>query len=192
MAYNELNTVSTFVLPFLRIEPIVFKGRIVNSYLYDEDVEAYRDNHIFVVHSNKQDREFVHFETILARHDCFVDSYDIVDTFFGVKVFKVPEVFEENYQNFLKGKYSRYDLAGKGTCFNFGLLPETRILHHVFTRSKELRELKESSLGIYLSEESELWSIWNPKFDVLTPDIKVYLRGLCKTKVTPNTEFLDT
>ena len=189
--YSEVNTVTTFLLPLLNIEPIVFKGRIINSYLQDTDVELYKENHIFVVHSNKQDPEFRYFEEILCRHENFVDSYDIVDSFFGVKVFKIPEKFKDEYYYFMRGKYSKYGLAARGMVFKCGLLPDNRILHHVFTKSEELRSLKETSLGISLTSESELWSIWDPQIDVLNSDIKEFLKGLCKTKLSPNLNFLD-
>ena len=107
-------------------------------------------------------------------------------------MFKIHEKYEEAYKSFKTGKYSSYDLIARGSCYKFGIMPDNRVLHHVFTKSKELRGLKETNLGIRLSEAQELWSIWNNKYDVITPNLKDYLRTACKaSSVTTNKNFLN-
>jgi hypothetical protein len=188
--YAEFNTVSTFLLPLLRIEKEVFKGRIINSFLYDEDISNYQEEHVFILHSNVQDRNFVIFEKYLEDNENFVDSYDIVKGAFGIKVFKIPDDSLKNYQLFKKGEYSKFDMVGRTLCYRFGLLPENRILHHVFNKTNELKTLKEIDFGITIGPNQELWSIWDKKYDVITPDFKDFLKKITKKKhISPNEKF---
>tara|TARA_R100001460_G_scaffold2478_2_gene8052 strand:+ start:7004 stop:7537 length:534 start_codon:yes stop_codon:yes gene_type:complete len=174
----------------LEIPAEVFKNRLINAYMYDEDVMKYKKDHLFIIHSNKQDNHFNVFEKYLEDRDNFVNSYDIVDTFFGVKVFSINEKYKNAYEAFKQGKYSSFDLISKGSCFKFGVMEDNRVLHHVFKKSDKLRELKEKNLGISLSKEQELWSIWNPRYDIITPDLKDYLRAKSKaTSLSPNKMF---
>lgn len=190
--YSELNACSVFLLPMLEIPAKVFENRLINAYMYDEDVMKYKKDHLFIIHSNKQDRHFNVFEKYLEDRDNFVNSYDIVDTFFGVKVFSIHEKYKDAYDAFKRGKYSSYDLISRGSCFKFGVMEDNRVLHHVFKKSDELRRLKEINLGISLPEDQELWSIWNDKYDVITPDLKDYLRAKSKaTSLSPNKMFSE-
>ena len=188
--YSELNTCSVFLLPMLEIPKEVFENRLVNAYMYDEEVMKYKRDHLFVVHSNRQDRHFNVFEKYLEERDNFVNSYDIVDSFFGVKVFSIDQKYRDAYEAFRQGKYSSFDLISRGSCFKFGVMEDNRVLHHVFRKSDELRRLKEINLGISLPDSQELWSIWNDKYDVITPDLKDYLRAKSKaSSLTPNEMF---
>lgn len=186
---KELNTVSTFLLPTLLIEPSKIKPRLINAYLYDEDVDSYKEDHITLVHSNYQDLLFKPFEELLMNHEDFVDSYDVADGAYGVKVFRIHPKCIHAYKCFVNGEYSRYDNVSKLLCIRFGLLPNNSVLSYVFNRSEELRRKKEAALGIRLSPESELWSKWSRDKDVLTPGIK---KALSKSSLKkPNNNFLN-
>lgn len=186
---KELNTVSTFLLPLLVIEPSKIKPRLINAYLYDEDVDKYKEGHISIVHSNYQDLLFKPFEEMLTSNRSFVDSYDISDSQYGVKVFKIDEGCIKDYLAFRSGRYSKYTKVGMAICIKYGLLPNNSVLSYVFNRSEELRRKKEAALGIRLSPESELWSKWSRDKDVLTPEIK---KALSKSNLKkPNNNFLN-
>lgn len=185
---KELNTVSTFLLPQLALEPSKIKPRIINAYLYDEEVDKYKEGHISLVHSNYQDAFFKPFEEMLMKQEDFVDSYDIADSAYGVKVYKIHPKTMPAYECFVEGKYSKFDMIARLSCFKFGLLSNNSVLSYVFTKSEELKKKKEAALGIRLSPDSELWSKWSKEKDVLTPEIKEALR---KQKLKPNNNFLN-
>tara|TARA_R110002012_G_scaffold75604_4_gene191023 strand:- start:8574 stop:9167 length:594 start_codon:yes stop_codon:yes gene_type:complete len=193
LKYKELNEVSIFVLPFLALEPGILKGRVFNTYLGDDNIDSYKEGHIFLVHSNYQDKHFKLFEEILESNDHFVNSYDIVDSFFGVKVYKIPDDFREAYESFLKSKYSEYCKGSRGMCYRYNLLPESRILHHVFNKSEELRKKKSEYLGINLPENAELWSTWDKKLNYITDDLLQFLKSTLKKhkKISLNKDFLN-
>ena len=193
LKYKELNEVSIFVLPFLAIEPGILKGRVLNAYLGDDKVDAYKEGHVFLLHSNYQDRHFKLFEDIVESNDNFVNCYDIVDSFYGVKVYKIPDDFKSAYESFLKSKYSEYCIASRGMCFRYNLLPEPRILHHVFNKSEELRNKKSEYLGVDLPVEAELWSTWDKSLNYITDDLLEFLRSSLKKpiRLSPSNKFYD-
>jgi len=194
LKYKELNEVSIFVLPFLALEPGILKGRVLNAYLGDDNIDAYKEDHVFILHSNYQDKHFKLFESILESNEHFVNSYDIVNSFFGVKVYKIPDDFIAAYKSFLESKYSEYCMASRGMCFRYNLLPESRILHHVFSKSEELRNKKSEYLGIDLPEDAELWSTWDKKLNYITDDLLQFLHSSLKkpTRLSPNNTFYET
>tara|TARA_R110000751_G_C13728477_1_gene476257 strand:- start:730 stop:1275 length:546 start_codon:yes stop_codon:yes gene_type:complete len=176
----------------LEIPSVMFKDRLVNAFMYDTDVMPYRDNHLFIVHSNKQDKNFQIFENFLEEQDNFINSYDIVDTYFGVKIFSIDDKYQEAYDAFKIGKYSAYDLIARGSCFKFGIMEDNRVLHHVFIKSEELKKLKEINLGMKLPKNQELWSIWDTEYDIITPELKDYLKKNSKiSSINSNKHFKD-
>ena len=60
-------------------------------------------------------------------------------------------------------------------------------LTKVFKKDEDLRRQKEEVIGHSL-KDCELWSIYDPKYDVLHADIK---REIMPGKLTPNENFLD-
>lgn len=193
LKYNELNEVTVFLFPLLGIEPEVLKNRFFNSYLGDEAIDAYKADHIFLLHSNYQDKHFKVFEDFLESNKNFVNSYDVVNGHYGVKVFKVPEDFKESYQFFLESTYSKYCTASRGMCYRYSLMPESRVLHHVFNKTKELRDKKSEYLGITIPENAELWSSWNKDLNYITSGLLEYLSSKLKypRKLQANIEFYD-
>lgn len=189
LSIKELNAVSTFLLPTLKISVPVLKPRLLNAYLYDKDVDVYKQDHITVVHVNYQDRRFKEFENTLMEHPQFVDSYDIADSFYSAKVYKISDFHKQTYQHFLEGKYSKFNLLGRSAGLGaYSVLDNPQVLAHVFFKSDELKKVKEQALGITLSEDSELWSKWDETKDVLTSEIKDILS---KKKIKPNNDFLN-
>jgi len=194
---SRVNTTTVFLLPLIPLDKGIFdllipyKGkstRLLNAYLYDEDVDKYKTNHISVVHRNHQDKGFELFENSLTRSSYFVDSYDIAESQYSVKVFKIPENKLTTYNRFLKGKYSEYYFDDIIDVLHFDYLGNKDFVTQVFRKDPELKARKEQALGVCL-DGLELWSIYDNKYDILTRDIKSFL---CSKKLTPNTEFLNT
>ena len=193
---HRLNNATIFLLPLIPLDKGIFdynipyhgkSSRLRNAYVYDVDVSKYQKNHISVVHSNTQDIGFQAFENQLENNKYYVDSYDIADTSYSVKVFKIPETASLSYEAFLRGKYSRYSLHDMVNVIYFNYLGQETILEQVFTKDKELRKKKEEILGTSLKEK-ELWSIYDPEYDLLHKDLK---DKISPNKLTPNENFLN-
>lgn len=192
----RINTATVFLLPLIDLPKGVFsynvprKGRdtrLFNAYLFDLDVGKYQRDHVTVVHSNYQDVAFKAFETTLKSHKCFVDSYDIANTAYGVKVFKLPKEVLPSYEAFKRGHYSKIYFPEQIRILYYDYLGDKKHLEQVLQKDPELKRKKEKFLGVDLGD-SELWSIYNPDYDILTPEIKSFLT----TKhVKPNNNFLN-
>ena len=192
---HRINTTTVFLLPLIPLDKGIFdfvmpyKGkssRLLNAYVYDADVQRYQRDHVSVVHSNLQDIGFRAFENILENHSCYVDSYDIANTEYGVKVFKIPDQSLLSYEAFLRGDYSRYYLHDIASVLYFNYLNQGDYLQKVFAKDEELRAKKEELLGTSL-KDNELWSIYDPQYDLLHQDLKDQL----SSKLQPNNNFLN-
>ena len=193
---HRLNNSTIFLLPLIPLDKGIFdfvmpyKGRssrLLNAYIYDIDVPKYHKKHITLVHSNLQDIGFKTFEKILENNKCCVDSYDIANTNYCAKVFKIPETSLISYEAFLRGKYSHFCLHDIASVLYFDYLNQDKYLAKVFSKDEELRAKKEELLGTNL-EDKELWSIYDPEYDLLHKDLKDKLNS---SKLQPNNAFLN-
>lgn len=193
---TRYNNATIFLLPLLEIRKEVFdlavpyKGRtsrLFNAYIMDVDVSKYQRGYITVVHYNHQDVGFKAFENKLMNSDSFVDSYDIGDSLYGVKVFEIPGRSKHSYGAFLRGQYSKYELVDAARCIAANYIGDEDLLTKVFMKDKSLRQQKEDLLGVTLGD-SELWSVYDVDYDILTKEIKDYLKG---NKMSPNINFLN-
>tara|TARA_R100001369_G_C3294483_1_gene164535 strand:+ start:317 stop:922 length:606 start_codon:yes stop_codon:yes gene_type:complete len=193
---HRLNNATIFLLPLIPLDKGIFdfvmpyKGkssRLLNAYIYDIDVPKYHKKHVTLVHSNLQDIGFKTFEKILENHKCCVDSYDIANTEYNVKVFKIPDNSLLSYEAFLRGKYSQFCLHDIANVLHFDYLNQGKYLHKVFSKDKELRFKKEELLGTNL-EGKELWSIYDPEYDLLHGNLK---DKLSSRKIQSNQAFLN-
>ena len=193
---TRTNNVSIFLLPLIPFTQGIFKyhipykglgSRLLNAYLYDADVPKYQKNHISVVHTNVQDIGFRLFEKALENTPGFVDSYDIANTHYSVKVYRIPNDSLLSYEAFIRGEYSRFNLHDMASVLYYDYLGNKDYLTKVFKKDEDLRRQKEEVIGHSL-EDCELWSIYDPKYDVLHSDIK---HEITPGKLTPNENFLD-
>ena len=193
---HRINNATIFLLPLIPLDKGIFdfvlpyKGkssRLLNAYVYDVDVPKYQRNHVSVVHSNYQDIGFDAFERVLESSDYCVDSYDIANTEYGTKVFRIPNNSLLSYEAFLRGEYSRFCLHDIVSVLHFDYLNQGEYLHKVFSKDEELRIKKEEVLGTSL-QDKELWSIYDPEYDLLHKDLK---DKLTSSKLKPNNAFLN-
>lgn len=193
---TRYNNATIFLLPLLDIRKEVFdlavpyKGRasrLFNAYIMDVDIPKYQRGYVTVVHYNHQDVGFRAFEEKLMTFKNFVDSYDIGQSLYGVKVYEIPDISKASYGAFLRGQYSKYELVDAARCLASNYIGDDDLLTKVFMKDESLKRQKEELLGVELGD-SELWSVYNADYDILTREIKEYLKG---TKLTPNTSFIN-
>ena len=193
---HRLNSATIFLLPLIPLDKDIFdfvlpykgKGsRLLNAYIYDVDVPKYQKDHISVVHSNYQDIGFNAFEQVLENNKYYVDSYDIANTQYSVKVFEIPKGSLLSYEAFLRGEYSRFCLHDMASVLHFDYLNQGEYLQKVFSKSDDLRIKKEELLGTSLKDK-ELWSIYDPEYDLLHKNLK---DRISSSKLNINENFLN-
>ena len=143
---TRTNNVSIFLLPLIPFTQGIFKyhipykglgSRLLNAYLYDADVPKYQKNHISVVHTNVQDIGFRLFEKALENTPGFVDSYDIANTHYSVKVYRIPNDSLLSYEAFLRGEYSRFNLHDMASVLYYDYLGNKDYLTKVFKKDED-------------------------------------------------------
>ena len=84
----------------------------------------------------------------------------------SVSVFSISEDQLEAYNLFLEGKYSKYPNKSKSLCYDYVpgdmdiMVP---FLQSIFLKESPRREKLEKDLKVTLSDDAELWSIYNPE-----------------------------
>lgn len=185
-----LNTTTKFLFPLLEIPKLTFSvvddTRYINSYLRDSSIDKHATGHLYVAHSNKQDLGFNEFEDKLINHELFVDGYDICNEQVGIKVFRMPDKYLDDYIAFVVGKYSEYSKEAKEKVLsnNFAIktMAHKKYIEGVFGRSEELRNRLEDIAGQPLPEGAEVHSIFNESKNVLTEELKKTLFTAKKIK----------
>ena len=104
---------------------------------------------------------FTAFEDTLESMGNFVDSYDILDGNYGVKVFNMLDAYHKEKDLFLSGAYSKFSEFAKDVCVkNAPIAKEfSQTLPDIFNRKEELRAHQEAKVEQKLPEDAELWSI---------------------------------
>lgn len=168
----KYNLSTYFLFPLLNLDIKLFRcdvklpnyqylsTRYVNTYIWDIEVET-PEYSLCVVHRNIMDVGFTAFEDTLESMYNFVDSYDILEGNYGVKVFRIPQPFQKEKDLFLAGAYSKFSLEAKELCIKTAPITQkfSQTLPDIFNRKEELRAHQESKVGQSLPPDAELWSI---------------------------------
>jgi hypothetical protein len=167
------NKSKTYLLPLLsefiplKIDYVKF---LENTYLFD-DKGKYKDC-IFVLHDfSFRNPEFTQYEHGLTSSEFFVDLVDIDNQV--LYIFKFPDVYLDEYNHFINGKYSKFGEDAKELVLSFwGEVYTEKVsavafllkLKQVLFKDKLLkqqleRELSTRTSPVVLDDEAELASI---------------------------------
>ena len=103
----------------------------------------------------------------------FVNSYDISDTFYGVKVLKFPSKFKREYELFLQGKYSEFSNTAKALITKYHINnSQLKFAAHAVNKHEALRRFWENELQSSINSSQEYWSAPVEEKEVLTAVIK--------------------
>jgi hypothetical protein len=141
----------TYILPMLSMELSTFKGQVVNAFLGDNEQPQW-DNHIFVLFKFSAKAPFIEYEKTLEGNHLYAGSYDPDDRFV-MKVFKVPERFQEDYNKFKDSKFSQISNELKTRIVAFHQLPQDHpIVDVLYKREAAFQRLEAQLNGPGVSE----------------------------------------
>jgi hypothetical protein len=89
----------------------------VNCFVGDENYPEF-NKHIFLLYKYSSHEDYKEFEYGLQTHPLFVKMYDPA-TEYVMYIFRVPEEYQEDYQKFREGAYSKYSNNYKQQILNF-------------------------------------------------------------------------
>lgn len=146
-----------FIYPMLKL-PHSFDYFVHSTYINHEDFGGLLDPHIYIIMKFRLDGANINFEDlerIIQDHIDYVTQYDINKGSYICFVFKIPEIYINDYLIFIDGKYSLLSkdyqqyLSGNNT---------TSIYYKVFNKDSELRKSWEDKIGEKLDKNAEVLS----------------------------------
>src|SRR6267378_4800052 len=171
-----------FLLPGIGLKrQNLLKHGFISAYLDDKDHEVHYENAVYLLYKPSQVQEFQKFLTSeYKRTPLLVEDYDYPGGYI-VTVYKFPAEFMEEYELFLRGKYSKFrkkyielfpmkvEMLNPA---NHMYTEKLSLQYHIFERTDALRKYWEDRLGYRsgeLPENLEYWSI--PEKEKETLDI---------------------
>lgn len=162
------NKSKTYLLPLLS-ELIDFElkfiGSITNTYIFDSENEY--ENCIFIRHEfNFKNPEYTAYEHKLTKSEYFVDLIDIGKEV--IYIFKFPEEYLEEYNNFINGRYSYFGADAKELVLSFwtkvyennpNAIPFLIKVKQILFKDEKLKKKIETDLQVKLSSTAELSDI---------------------------------
>lgn len=168
MSKLRYNKSKTYLLPLLYDligMDIRFFNHIDNIYIYD-DLDKYQ-NCIFIEHDfSFKDPNFTAYENKITKSQYFTDLIDIDNKV--LYIFKFPEEYMEEYNNFILGKYSKFGNDAKKSILEFftrvyqGNLNAVDFLlktKQILFKDNKLKEKIEKDLNVILPNDAELTDI---------------------------------
>lgn len=152
----------------------------VNTYLTWDKCE-YNFPVIYVVFRAEFTMPFYHFITQLEKNKNYIETIDEPGAV--VLVYKVPQVFHEDYCKFIFGKYSQCskeykacfpmsvpaidEKTGAPERYNGKYIKQPTEFYHIFNKTKNLRDRWSEALGVDLTEDVELYDRPNMEKETL-------------------------
>lgn len=177
---NGPNKSKTYLLPLLsELVDFNFKfiKHITTTYIFDDNNEY--ENCIFLKHDfNFKNPEFTAYEHKLTNNEYFVDLVDIDDKV--IYIFKFPEEYLEEYNNYINGKYSHFGADAKELILAFwtkayennpNAIPFLIKVKQILFKDEKLKKKIEKDLGVTLHSNAELSDIMNKSDETISLNI---------------------
>lgn len=195
MSIIRYTKTATFLFPLLEIpkslfmcdvkdifEKTKFRLRFLNAYIQDEQVDDFKEKHIFIVLRNYRDIGFDTFYDKLVNFPNYVDDYEDNDCL--IMIFSIPEKNIKDYLLLLNGRYSLIEENTKQLIINNHFSNDKLLLiKMILYKSKELKEFWNERLSCYPNSivdigDQEVCSRINLEKQILSKDVlKKYINN---------------
>lgn len=187
---GDPNKSGNYILPMLGLRLSEFKregyanlpqSRFVNCFIGDDDKEHY-NNHIFVCYKYSGDQGFLKFENSMQQNVYYVGSYD-PDIKHVMHVYSVPKHWQEDYDFFKEGKYSRFSKIYKRHIQEFHSFTDDHPVMQTLNKSEERFKRLEAKFDIEIPRDQECSSIPDLNIEIYQDKYKV------KTAIQKSKDF---
>jgi hypothetical protein len=104
---RKYNLTTGFALPLLGWQKSMYQPYLINAYIYHEEVDKYREGHLFVLLKWSVDEEFKQVCDTLSESKLCVSEYSPdKDNNLVMFIMRIPKALLIDYELFLDGKYS--------------------------------------------------------------------------------------
>ena len=170
MGISYTNT-AMFVLPMLNLSIVRLGKYFLNCFIKDKEYPTLVERPLFLLfkfdYETKNDE--LHCKNI---HDELTSKDELVTYYYvgniqGSKcimyLFNIDSEFQDDYNNFLKGKYSKFRPEFKEKFPKYFMDSRTgrqskTIMSQVVNAAPELRKYWEDKIGVTLAEDAEVWT----------------------------------
>lgn len=149
---------SLFLFPMLGGERklLFYDSLFINAFIEKRK----KNDCILLLYKNSKRKAFVEFTSLLHRITTFI-AVETPSPKHLLFVFKVPQGYKKDFENFKLGKYSEFRDSYKLQILDFHRFDIDGKMGQILFKSKERREQLEAELDVKLPEDSELYSIMN-------------------------------
>ncbi len=185
MGKVRYNKSKTYLLPLLS-ELVGFQKKfyknLVNTYIFD-DLGKYKDC-IMIQHDfSFKTPEYTKYEHEITNNEYFVDLIDMNDQV--LYIFKFPEEYMHEYNQFKLGKYSKYKKDGKELILDFysniykynpnaiNFLLEVK---QILFKDEKLKRKIEKDLKVSISNDAELTDIMKEENETFNISKYIYTK----------------
>lgn len=158
----------TYVLPLLCRELDLKKMlSLINVYIRHESYPEL-NNHIFCLYEWNSNRIHTSFEQELMNSPLCVKHEDVSSKHY-MMCFKVNDNMQHNYDQFIKGKYSKMTQEYKNYLIDFFSLSKDHAVTMVLNKDRRLKQRYEEFLGTKLGDDAELSSVIDIERETFKP-----------------------
>ena len=167
-----------FLYPLIELPLSVFNNRngnmLVNVFIGDELIPDIEDNRLFIVYKVILNEDFIKLEAGLRIHPCYEANYDLDNNgTYRVAVMKIPSCYEQDFKNFIEGKYSKFSPKAKSIIKTlYGDDSGTKVIVYSLDKSPKLKAKREELLGVKLNDSDELWSKYSYEQEYITKALR--------------------
>lgn len=160
-----VNKSFTYIYPMIK-DIVNYENNLLGCYIKDLNRPEY-DNHIFLRY------KFEGFaKSLYSKFEDKIADCELLETFYDVPidggdtvmfVFKVPEEYQEDYNNFLQSKYSKLSDNYKKKIISYHGATNSKnaaFLESILYKHPERRKLVEERIGRKLRDDNELSEKW--------------------------------
>jgi hypothetical protein len=194
---SKLTKASYFLMPTIGETRSYFmwSKHFVNCFISTES-DIYLDHGcdlpcVYLLYRFSKSIQYSNFEKKIQSNELFIGMYD-VDPFHVLYVLKIPEHLFDEYEQFMKGKYSKFHVKYKEQILTFHNAPRTSDLYGILWKTRQFREKLETKLTGIVERESDIIKI-DPAAELHDPPLleeEMYLEKYkIKKIIKPNVEY---
>lgn len=147
----------SFLLPLYRLRNL---HNILNTYLGDVEEDLFNSK-LYILCSKENN--------FIDLNENFIKKYEVKH---GIMyILYIPDNIKQEYELFLKGKYSKFKESSKEylcnhACRNSEKKPHQTQMYSILYRTKNRKEEIEAKLDVKLSDDAEYASIFNEELEI--------------------------
>ena len=175
---------SNFILPLIGNSIDFYNPYLVDCFLKEENAEP-EQYVIQAVFTWKSKPGYEQFLDYLRQNPCYRGEYQLCDGDYVIFLLEVPDLYKNDYNLFLLGKYSHFSKEAKALLLKGRSANSS--MSDILNKGKKLREYWENKLAMKISPYQELFSIYKEEEETLYK--KNFLPLKSKNNIIPSSEF---